>query len=147
MPSVSRLVPALILALTGYFAADIYVTYLPEGTNVGTFRRVIAILGLLIGWIVVGKRIGRSYRSGVEAGLLGAFLIVFWAVGIFAVREMLARSLDRRYRQGLEQAFRDLFDLLVEYGLSAARVELIVTLITGAVISGLVAQWASTRWK
>jgi len=147
MPSVKRLFPAAFLAMTAWIVANMYIKYLPEGTDVGKFREVCALMGLVLGWVSVGKRIGAGYRAGLEAGLLGATLLVFWAAGSFSVREMLNRSLDRRYKKGLGQAFTDLFNIMADNALSLLHVDLLVALTIGGAISGLVGQWAFRRWK
>jgi len=147
MPSVTRLFPAIFLALAAWMAADIYVTYLPENSVVGKFRELCAATGLIVGWVVVGKRIGAGYRRSVEAGLLGSTLILFWTVIGFSIEEMLSRALDRRYKQGLGQAIEDLFKIIVDFAVSTFKPDIIGALVIGAVVAGLIGQWASARWK
>jgi len=147
MPSVSRLFPAVFLAITAWLAADAYFQYMPEGTAIGNFREVCAAVGLIIGWFPVGRRIGESYRSGLESGLLGSTLIVFWSLLGFSIREMLSRSLDRRYTRGLGQAISDTFDIFVDYALRMLHFDFIVVLVVGGIFAGWAGQWASNRWK
>lgn len=147
MPSVRRLFPAVILAAAAWLAAQIYFTYLPENSVIGKFREICAGIGLIIGWTVVGKRIGEGYRRSVEAGLLGSFLIVLWSVAGFSMDEMLSRALDRRYKQGLGDAFADLVDIIFEYGYSVFKPDVIGALVLGGILAGIVAQWAAARWQ
>lgn len=147
MPSVNNLFPAVFLALTAWIVSDIYFAYMPEGSAKGNFPVACAGLGLVIGWISVGKRVAEGYRTGIEAGLLGATLLVFWALFAFSFEEMISRSLDRRYTRGLGHAIADMFDIMAAYALRLLHVDIIMALVIGGAFSGLMGHWASRRWK
>ena len=119
---------------------------MPEDTNFGWFNVVNVVLGAICGWRVTGRRLGYGYAEGFSAGLTGVAALVFWALFLQSLNEMLKRALDNRY-DGVIKGLTAMFDLMVDYGMTMINGPLIGALVTGGIVVGLVSEWVSHRWS
>ena len=115
MPTAAKAIAALCLAALGYVASEFVKTLLPEIQNFGIFSEFNAALGLLVGWIVVGRRAGRGTKDAIANGLTGVAALIFWSLFINASNEMFQLSLKRRF-SGPVEAFAAIFEIGIEYG-------------------------------
>lgn len=146
MPTAAKIVAALLLACVAWYASEVFRPLMPEGTDFGWFNYVNLVLGLLCGWFVVGTRVGRGYMEGFSAGLTGIGALVFWALFLQSLNEMLKLALQRRY-EGPIEGIVAIFEIAVDYGMRMLNVELIAVLLIGGLVTGLAAEWASRRWS
>ena len=58
MPTGGKLIGAIVFAIFAYFISDLIKPLLPEGTGVGWFSPVNAIIGLLMGRELMVRRAG-----------------------------------------------------------------------------------------
>jgi len=144
MPTAGRLVAALGLAAVAWYASQLVRGLMPEDTNFGYFDYVNVGLALIFGWTTIGKRLGRGLVAGMNAGVTGAAVLVFWALFAQAAWEMLDRSMNRRY-DGPFEAIVGLFDLFVEYGAALLDARFIAVLLGGAILVGLVSELVAKR--
>ncbi|RMD49391.1 MAG: hypothetical protein D6832_01825 [Alphaproteobacteria bacterium] len=150
MPTAGRLIAAVVLALAAWGAALAYRRTLPPEVVATWLPETVGALGLVIGWLSVGRRLGvRSRPAGagraLAAGLQGALLVLVWAAFGFGVRQMLIETLDRRLK-GLEEAFFRLAELFWLNLASAADPLTLALLIGGGVASGVLGRAALMRW-
>ena len=146
MPTVARLVAALLLALLAVAVSEMIKPLLPEGTNFGYFTWINAGLGVLCGWVTIGRRLGRGIGVAVGTGLTGMGTMVFWAIILQAGYEMLRVSLRSRYRgpvEGLENMVR----IAVEHVQLVLTPHIAATLLAGGVVAGVAAELAHRRWR
>jgi hypothetical protein len=149
MPTAARLVAAIVLAALGWFASELVKPLIEAQTGrteFGGLSLINLVLGALCGWIVIGKRAGRGYSAAIGNGLTGGAALVFWALFVQAVREMVDRSLARRY-DGPVEAIGAIFELAVEYGAFLLDTQMLVTLVAGAILAGLASEFAAGRWR
>lgn len=146
MPTASRMVAAFGLAAFAWYASQLVRELMPPETNFGFFDYVNIVLALLIGWFTIGKRLGRGIVPGINAGVTGMAVLVFWALFTQSSWEMLERSMDRRYK-GPFEAIVGLFELFVEYAAKLADANFISVLIGGAFIVGFVSELVAKRWS
>jgi len=146
MPTTAKLVAAFCLAGVGYYASEVFRPLMPPNTNFGYFNLVNLGLGLLCGWIVVGKRIGRSYLESFSAGLTGVAAMVAWALFLQSFNEMLKNALRNRY-DGPVEGIVAIFEIGVDFGQYLLDAHLITVLVVGGIITGVVSEWAARRWS
>ena len=60
MPTAARLMAALCLAVVGLVVSEMVKPLMPESTDFGYFVQVNIVLGLGVGWFVMGRRAGRG---------------------------------------------------------------------------------------
>lgn len=133
MPTMARLVAALLLAATGYAASEIYYPVLPEGTPATWMSETIAALGLVIGW----RAIGRDAEDGdgvIALAVKAGVYLVFWTLTVFSIREMLLQSTGRRYH-GPFDAILDIPAIGWEFLVSAMVPSVLGALVIGAFVT------------
>ena len=69
MPDAARLVAALGLALIAFIVSGQIMPLMPEGMDFGYFTWVNVGIGILTGWVVMGKRAGRGTTAAINNGL------------------------------------------------------------------------------
>ncbi|VAW02386.1 hypothetical protein MNBD_ALPHA07-1348 [hydrothermal vent metagenome] len=146
MPTAAKLVSAFGLAVLGWVASEQFKPLMPSGTNFGYFNIVNLGLGLVCGWVVLGTRVGRGYFESLGAGLTGTTAMVFWAVFLQSMNEMLEQALRRNY-DGILEAIIGVFAIAFKFGMLLLDFDLITVLVIGGMIAGLCAEWATRRWS
>lgn len=141
-----RLVAAVLLAVVAVAASELIKPLMPEGTQFGMFSLVNAGLGALVGWIVIGKRIGRGISAAINNGLTGAAALLFWGLFTQSGNEMLRLSLRRRYK-GPVEALTDMFRIGMEFAVTIATPAVLGTVILGAVVASVLAEVSSRYWR
>lgn len=146
MPTAARVVAGVLLAIVAFLASEAFKPLMHENTNFGYFSIVNAGIGLLVGWVVIGSRVGRGLAAGVNNGLTGAVALTFWCLFGHGANKMVEDSFDRRFTDMLE-AIASIFERMLEYGLIMIDVNVIAILLVGGVITGVLAEIASRLWK
>lgn len=144
MPTAGKLVAAVGLAALAWYATVIIKAIWPVEMDFGHFSLFTAGLALLVGWWVIGTRLGRGYMQGISAGLTGLFALLFWAFLLLSFYEMIQRSLDMRYK-GPVEAITGMFQIALEYAQNVYFWPLIWLLVGGAAVVGLVAEAVTPR--
>lgn len=144
MPTAAKLVGAFGLALVGWFASEAIRPLMPPQTNFGKFNEVNVVLGLLCGWIVVGKRVSGSTAEGISAGLTGAAALVFWGLFVQSFNLMLDNALNRKY-EGPFEGLVAIFNIGVDFAQYLANSTVIGIIVIGGIVTGLAANWISRR--
>jgi hypothetical protein len=146
MPTAAKLVAACIFAIVGWIAANAHVPALGEAVDVGLFRELVALLGLLAGWKVMGAQVGKGYGEAIGTGLKTTVVLVFFALLLFSTREMVLLSMKMRY-DGPVDAVLAIFQLMLEHGLKLLTPAVLGVLAVGGVLGGLITERASQRWS
>lgn len=146
MPTAARLVAALAFMAVAFFAAETFKPGMPPETQWGVFSYVCAGIGLLCGWFVMGRLAGRKLPGAMSAGLRTSATIVFFAMILFSVYEMLLRALRKRY-DGVMAAIEGIFDLMLIYGNALLAPEPLIVLVAGGALAGLLSEWSSRQWR
>lgn len=119
---------------------------MPEGTNFGYFTPLNMCLGLLVGWFVMGKRAGRGFVPALNNGISGVAVLLFWGLFIQGAYEMFRLAMRNRYG-GPFEALSAIFTIGLDYAIVIFVPEVIVTVLIGAIVSGLATENASRRWR
>lgn len=146
MLTAPRLVAALLLGGVGFAGSELIKPLMPEGTQFGWFSFVNLGLGMIVGWVVIGSRIGRGIVPAINNGLTGAAALIFWGVFTQAGNEMLRLSLRRRY-DGPVEGLTDLFRIAMDYALTMATVPVLGTLFLGGVLAAVLAEVSARYWR
>lgn len=146
MPTMGKLAAAIGLGILGWVGSDLFRPLMPEDTNFGWFNYVNSVLGVICGWRVTGSRLGRGYAEGFSAGLTGVGALVFWAVLLQSLNEMLKRALENRY-DGAIEGLTSMFELASKYVMTMLDGTLIGVLLTGGVLVGVLSEWVARRWS
>ncbi len=148
MPTSYRLVSALLYGALAWVVSAMVMEVMEAETqrqNFGNFQLVNTAIGVLVGWIIVGKRLGSDYVTAMGIGFTGMLTLVFWCLFAHAFNEMLRLSLARRY-DGPVEALVSVFKLGIEYGGFLVHGQILVVLILGGMIAGVIAEFVKRRW-
>ncbi len=146
MPSASRLVAAVCLMVVAFLVSSMIIDNGEEGKDYGYFTYVNVALGWICGWAIMGKRAGRGWTAGINNGLTGVVSLVFWALFVQGCYEMFRLAMRHRY-DGPFEALLAIFKIGVDYGQLLLVPEILITLGVGAVLTGLLTEEASRRWR
>ncbi|OUS37721.1 tellurium resistance protein [Rhodobacterales bacterium 56_14_T64] len=146
MPTGARLTAALCLALLAFILSGEIMPLMPEGTDFGYFTVINIAIGLIIGWVVMGKRAGRGFVPAINNGIGGVAVMLFWGLFIQGTYEMFRLAMRNRY-DGPFEALSAIFTIGLDYAIVIFVPVVIVTLLVGALVSGLVTEKASRHWR
>jgi hypothetical protein len=146
MYTAPRLVAALLLAVVGFAVSELIKPLMPAGTQFGWFSFVNAGLAVLVGWKVIGARLGRGMSAAISYGLTGAAALLFWGLFTHSAAEMLRLSLRRRYGGPLE-ALTDMMRIGLDYGATIATPAVLGLLFLGGVAAALLAEVSGRYWR
>lgn len=134
MPTGAKLIGAIAFAALAYFVSDLIKPLLPEGSRMGLLSPLNALVGCVMGWTIMGKGAGISYRQTFGYGLTTLIATAFWCLLVWAGYEMLKRSL-RLYYDGPVEALQEMAQLFVEYAQLTAVNEVVWPGIVGALFA------------
>ncbi|MDR9394795.1 TrgA family protein [Roseovarius sp. SYSU LYC5161] len=146
MPTAARLVAAILLAALAWVGSEMFRPLMPPATDFGWFNEVNLGLGVLCGWFVLGSRAGNGYADAAGAGLTGLGALVFWALFLQSFNRMLKHALEKRY-DGPVEALIAIFEIGVDFAAYLLNGPLIAVLVGGAVVIGVVTEFAARRWS
>lgn len=146
MPTAARLAAAIAFGLVAFFAAEIYKPGLPPETQWGRFTPICAVLGMICGWRVVGRLAGRGNYAALGYGLRTSATILFFALLLFSIHEMVLQALRNRY-DGVFTAIVGVFDIMIDFGSALLRPEPLIVLFIGGLAGGLLTEWAARNWR
>ncbi|MBW6506906.1 MAG: TrgA family protein [Rhodobacteraceae bacterium] len=146
MPTAAKLFAALFMALTG--AATVWLVRAGEPglrTTIIAFSVTVPVAAFM-GWRECGSRAGRGYGSAMLAGIRAMIYMVIGALVVLAILQMFKLAWSRHYDAPTE-AVVDIVALALGFGASLMQVPAATALVAGALVTGIMAEWASRRWR
>ena len=145
MPTMSKLIAALLMAALGWFTADLVKPYLSEGTPTGMFSPVAAVVGVLVGWRFTGKKLQARRGTAVAIGLTSSLLLALITAAVFGGKEMVDKSIRKNY-SGPFDAVQGFFQNTINNLLTALQADVLIALVVGGVIVGWLTGMAAKRF-
>lgn len=145
MPTAGRFVGAILFGLIAWSISELFKPLLPDGTNFGSFSEYNSVIGIVVGWVMLGLRAHPHRNASIGAGLTTAVSVLFWGLLIHAVIEMLKLSLRKRY-DGAGEAVIAVFQLMAKYAVMMLTPEILIVLLGGGMLAGAISGWAERRW-
>ena len=145
MPTAAKLAAALLFALIAFLAAHAVMPLVPQAQH-GPFDLICAGIGILVGWRVMGARVGKGMSVAAGSGIATSFVLVFWAVFVFATDTMIKNSIRLRYDGPLDAVVNG-FGIAADYAMLLVNPAVLGVLFVGGALSGLVVEWVSRRWR
>ena len=148
MPTGGKLIAAIVFGMLAYFISDLIKPLLidTEGTRLGWFSPVNGLVGVAMGWTVMGKGAGKTYRQSFGYGLTTLAAIGFWGLFIWSGYKMIMRSIAQRY-DGAMHALQGMAELFLDYARLAAVQEVILPAVVGAFFVSLLTEYFARRWS
>lgn len=146
MPTAAKLVAAICFAIVGWLGANAFVPLMGENAKFGALREISALIGLFVGWLVMGPRVGKSYVSASGSGLVTMVVLVFFALLTLSTYLMLQQTTKMVY-DGPMNAVLGVFDFMVQTGRKMLVPPVMGLLVLGGVVGGVLAEAAGRRWR
>ena len=146
MPNAASLFGAISLAIIAFIVSGQIMPLFEEGKDFGYFTWVNMAIGVVVGWKVMGPRAGRGTVPGVNNGLTGVAVMVFWCLFVQGCYEMFRLAMRNRY-DGPFEAILAIFEISYDFALTIAQPNILITLLIGAVVGGLVTEHVSRIWR
>lgn len=146
MPDAARLIAAVCIGALAYVVSLQIMPLMPESTAFGSFAYMNAMLGVVCGWTVMGKRAGRGITAAINNGLSGALVLVIWGLFLHSSYQMFDRAMDNWYN-GFFAAMAAIFQFMAEYALVMIDPVVLFSLMAGGVLAGLATEYAWRSWR
>lgn len=146
MPTGAKAMAAISFAIVGWITANAYVPNMPEVNSVGFFREFTALLGAIIGWRVMGNSVGKGYVRSIGSGWKTMIVLIFFALLLFGIYEMLQQSVRMRY-DGPMEAILDVFQRMMERSVPLLSTGVLAAMVIGGGIAGILTENANRRWR
>jgi hypothetical protein len=146
MPTGAKAMAAISFAVVGWIVANTYVPNMPEATSVGYLRELTALLGVAVGWRVMGNSVGHGYVRAIGSGWKTMIVLIFVALLFFGIYEMLQLSV-KMYYDGPLEAILDVFRRMLERSIPLLTVPVLAATSIGGAVAGLLTENASRRWR
>ncbi len=146
MPTGAKLMAAISFAVVGWILANYYAMNMPDASAAGPIREGAAVLGAIVGWMVMGPSVGKGYVEAAGSGIKTAVVLAVVALFALSLREMLDNSVKMRYDGALD-AILDVFHTMAERSQALLSLGVFGTLLFGGIIGGLLTENAGRRWK
>lgn len=146
MPTAAKLAAAALFAIIGFIGVQLYLPHLPQELPVGVLRESAAVLGIIIGWRVMGRLAGHGYTDAFGSGIRTAVTLAFWALLFLSIHLMIKRAFKMMY-DGPVEAVVGVFALMLDYGRALIAMDVLAWLFIGGALAGLVVEWVGKRWR
>ena len=146
LPTAAKLMAAVSFAVVGWIMANYYAMNMPDASSAGPIREGAAVIGLFVGWAVMGSSVGKGYVEAAGAGIKTAVVLAVVALFMLALREMLQNSVKMRYDGALD-AILDVFQVMAQRSHAVLSLGVFGTVLFGGIVAGLLTENAGRRWK
>ncbi len=146
MPTAAKAMAAICFAVVGWVLANYYALNMPDAAAAGPIREGAAVVGVIIGWSVMGNSVGKGYVEAAGAGIKTAVILAVVALFLLALAEMLENSVRMRYEDAME-AILAVVDTMAKRSHALLSLGVFGTILLGGIISGLLTENAGRRWK
>ncbi len=146
MPTFGRLTAAILFAPLCWYVSLLAIPLFPEGRVPPMWAEINAVIGLLMGWIIAGKRAGDGTSAAIGYGLTTFAAIIFWSLFAHSFIEMIDRSLNKRY-DGPSEAVISIMELAAELGGWLATPQILGTFVVGSLIAALITEYIGSRYS
>jgi hypothetical protein len=146
MPTGAKAMAAISFAVVGWLIANAYVPNMPQAQSVGRFRELTGLIGAIVGWRVMGPSVGKSYLQAIGSGWKTVIVLVFFALLLFGIYEMLQLSVKMRYDGPLE-AIVDVFRRMMDRSQALMSTGVVAVMVIGGGVAGILTENANRRWR
>lgn len=146
MPTAAKLAAAVFFGALAWYVSLLIIPLFPEGTDLGRFPLVNALIGGAIGWRVAGPKAPATWTAAVAYGLTAAVTMTFVALFLHSFVLMIRQSLRRVY-EGPMEAFLGVIDIMTENLAFMATPRVVGTILVGGIIAGLATEWFGRRYR
>lgn len=146
MPTASRIIGALALALVCFGTADIVLFHSIAIQNDGGLNPyMFAFVGAIVGWRVIGPAAHHGYRRAWKAGLGAAFVAYVWIV-IIATLHALYKGMSYHAYKTVDDLVDGFFKVSMDYASLIFNWQILVAALFGGLLAATFAGMAGRLW-
>lgn len=147
MPTAGKLIgSALMAVLTLLVSAQIArIMAAEEMGSAGMMVPINGLFGLILGWRILGERVGDGYRAATGYALTTFVAIFVFALVVWSGVEMLELATRGRY-DGPSDALAGMGQLMLDYAIFVARPSVVILTVVGCYIVGTITESVAQRW-
>lgn len=147
MPTTAKAFSFLALGALAWVISRILLEpALPEGVAPGHMTPIASAIAAVIGWRVIGGRVGHGYGAVAGMGMTAAVLIVLAPLAVFSAYRMYEKSFQNRYKNLVDAAL-DVFAIGYDYLSEIMSYEAAFAVLGGCVAVSLMAEWVSKHTR
>ena len=139
-----KLIAGLWFAALAFYAGGLVIPLLPEGTQLGKFPIINALIGFVMGWRFMGRRAYDQLSQMLGYGATTSALLLFWALLTYGGYEMYGRAIKMRY-DGPTEALVGMADHIKDYAILIATPTVLGALLVGGIIGGYITWFTAQR--
>ena len=146
LPTGAKATAALSFGVVGWLVANTYVANMPIVTAVGSLREFVAVLGMVVGWMVMGRSVGKPYLDAVSAGWKTMAILLFSALVLGSIIQMLRQSVRLVYDGPLD-AIVDVFNIMIARSGPIFTPGVMTVAALGGAVAAVLSENAHRRWR
>lgn len=146
MPTAAKVMAAVSFAVVGWVLANYYALNMPDAAAAGPIREGAALVGVVVGWSVMGNSVGKGYVEAAGSGIKTAVILAVVALFLLALAEMLENTVRMRYEDALE-AILAVVDTMAKRSHALLSLGVFGTILLGGIVGGILTENAGRRWK
>jgi hypothetical protein len=146
MPTGAKAMAALTFAVVGFLTANAYAANVPAENALGPVYEIMSALGAVVGWKVMGNSVGKGYLGAVGSGWKTVIVLVFFALLLVGIYEMLQQSVKMRY-DGPFEAVVDVFNQMLDRSVPLLSAGVLIVMTVGGALAGILTENANRRWR
>ncbi|WP_375172772.1 TrgA family protein [Pseudooceanicola sp.] len=148
MPTAARIVAAACIGFIAWVVSGLIKLQMPDQANFGYFVPICVVVGILCGWVILGRRADRGrlgYSSAIGVGLSAMAMTVFWVLLMVSAWESFDVAMSRRFHDPMKVIY-NLYPIGSEHLMTMKDTAIIVWLVAGGAITGILAHMAGQKW-
>ncbi len=149
MPTAARLVAALALACVCplmYFLVNSQYPDLRLELEREPLMGMLAVVGFLVGWLSLGKRVTTKLGNGIFLGIRAAVTIAVWSVFLCALYYIVDQMLDHGFYEPLD-AILAMFGKMTDYARYLLNWRIIALALFAGMTIGMLTENTARRWR
>jgi hypothetical protein len=139
MPTFTKLFALLLFGALAYSGTQTYMSFFDPPRPVGTAGVIMAVIGALVGWQFLGKRVAGNLVMSAWNGVQTVILIVLWGLLIFGIIEVFQRGYQRQF-DGITEAVLGVFSSASNHLIRMNNIEFIGLLAVFGAVGGILAR-------
>jgi hypothetical protein len=146
MPTTGRLAGAVFYAALGVLLAFFLVPFFEESRSPRYWYPLCVIVGVMVGWFIVGSRSGQGTGAAFGTAITGAIALVFWVLFLLSGYDTIQVSMRGRF-SGPMEAVINVFTFMVDYGKMFYSPMNLFVCLGGGIIAGLLTDAVGSRYR
>ena len=151
MPTGCKLVSAVYFAVLGWLLGGlVWTSYVVvkeiEHKPNTSLNILMAFIGILVGWRLMGVRGGQGRNYAIQGGILTAVALMIWTIVVLSIRSMVQQAMKGKYGGNISEAVVSGFQIAIDSVKDYWNVPIVLALVVGGIVGGIVADWAARRW-